>query len=267
MKLKRCVSFSMVFLLCLGLCGATDFQKNVHAGMDALRKGYSRWNEEALRQARDVLLSAEKVSNGDLYAKYYVAYADYLLSIFYFTNDKEKAKNYLLESFAQLDKVVLTKSKTLKAEAYALYASGLGLQLSLGYDAAAEQVIGPKIEEYFAVALQEDRENPRVNLLRGIGLLHTPEIWGGGLDKAISFFIKSVNLFRQETIDQSLAPRWGHDEALLNLGIVYYKKGDLSQAEKCLHDSLKINPEFALAIKTLAEWKSKTPSLGGEKKN
>lgn len=265
MRVKISISFTIIVLLFSWLRSAPDFQSNVRKGMDSLLKGYDRFDGDAMKQARDVLLSAEKVSHGDVYARYHVAYADYVLSVYYFKNDKEKAKNYLSESFAQLDKVIQAKSSSLVAEAYALYASGLGFTFGLGDGAADAPVIGAKIEEYFARALKEGKNNPRVNLLRGISLLHTPEMWGGGLDKAMPFFKKSLALFAKETADPSLAPRWGHAEAHYYLGSAFALKGDASQAEKCFQDSLKINPEFGLALKALAEWQAKPRPSEAEK--
>jgi len=91
-------------------------------------------------------------------------------------------------------------------------------------------VLGFKSFEYFAKALQKDPENPRINLLKGISLLYTPETYGGGASRAIEFLSKSVNLFEKENIKNPILPSWGKEEPYTFLGIAYKQKKEYDKA-------------------------------------
>jgi len=69
---------------------------------------------------------------------------------------------------------------------------------------------GPKAGNILKVALNEDPNNPRANLLMGQNLFYTPEMFGGGAKKAKPFLEKARELFAEaEATTPSIQPSWG----------------------------------------------------------
>ena len=69
---------------------------------------------------------------------------------------------------------------------------------------------GPKAGNILKVALNEDPNNPRANLLMGQNLFYTPEMYGGGLEKAKPFLEKARELFAEAAATTpSIQPSWG----------------------------------------------------------
>ncbi len=210
-----------------------------------LQKGVEEWNSEDMEKARSMLLNmilAEKKENPYLY--YYLSLADYRLLNYYFARKgKEKAQRFLDEGLNYLEKAL--KKQSSDGEFDALYASFLGIKINLKPEEA--MFLGMEIERYFASALNKSPENPRVNLLRGISLLYTPEMFGGGAKNALKSLEKSVSLFEKEKIENPILPSWGKEEAYTYLGLAYGKLGEKEKAISALKKALEINPNFAYA--------------------
>ena len=69
---------------------------------------------------------------------------------------------------------------------------------------------GPKAGNILKVALNEDPNNPRANLLMGQNLFYTPEMFGGGLEKAKPYLEKARELFAEAAATTpSIQPSWG----------------------------------------------------------
>ena len=77
-------------------------------------------------------------------------------------------------------------------------------------------VYGPKAGTLLEAAAKADPDNPRAASLLGQNLYYTPEMWGGGADKARPHLERAVALFDAEAADaerSDLLPRWGADRA------------------------------------------------------
>lgn len=210
-----------------------------------LQKGFEAWDSEVLEKARSLFLNlvlTEKKENPYLY--YYLSLTDYRLSNYYFVGkEKDKAQKSLEEGLNYLEKAL--KKDPSKGEFHALYASFLGIKINLKPEEA--MFLGMEIERYFALALDKSPENPRVNLLRGVSLFYTPEMFGGGAKNALKFLEKAVSLFEKEKIENPLLPSWGKDEAYTFLGITYGKLGETEKAILALKKAIEINPNFGYA--------------------
>ncbi len=66
---------------------------------------------------------------------------------------------------------------------------------------------------YFEKARSLDPENPRSYLWEGVNLLHTPEAFGGGTEKACPLIQKALEKFAVFTPIDSLSPDWGYGYA------------------------------------------------------
>jgi len=68
---------------------------------------------------------------------------------------------------------------------------------------------GANFEKNLAIATKLNPENPRVYLLQGQNVLHTPEAFGGGKGKALPILKKSKEKFETFKPTSELHPNWG----------------------------------------------------------
>lgn len=220
-----------------------------------LQMGLNTWNMESLKNARDLflnLLIKEKEENPYLF--YYVALCDYRLATYYFTSAKTKeAEIYTMEGQKYLEKA--QEADPSFGESFALYATLLGFEIALNQEKA--MALAFKSNGYLAKALEMAPENPRINLLKGISILFTPEQFGGGADNAMEFLNKSVNLFEKEIIKDPIKPSWGKEEAYTFLAMAHKQKSEYDKAKEFLKKALETNPKFGMAAKELAEIEKK----------
>jgi Flp pilus assembly protein TadD len=84
-------------------------------------------------------------------------------------------------------------------------------------------------------------ENPRVALERGVSYLHTPGMFGGGLDKAIGELERARGLFALQATAEPW-PSWGRIDAYAWLGQALAKKGRVEDARRVYQEALEIEP-------------------------
>lgn len=228
-----------------------SLSQKIEKAKSKLQAGLNTWNEELLKNARDMflnLLIKEKKENA--YLLYYVALCDYRLAIYYFTsNNTGEADRYNSEGQQYLEKAMAADPSF--GEAYALLATLLGYEIALHQEKA--MTLGLKTYEYFAKAFEKEPENPRIYLLKGSSVLYTPEAFGGGAANAIEFLNKSINLFEKESIKDPLQPSWGKEEAYTFLGMAYKQKKEFDKAKEFLKKALEVNPDFGLAHRELGQ--------------
>lgn len=249
-----------VLKLCLGLLvlssivntSLAGIEKQIIEAKDILKRGVDLFDPDLLLKARvlflDILSDVEENSTYLLF--YYVALTDYRLVTYNMSiDDKEEAQRYNEEASKYLERAM--KMNPDFSESYALYATILGVEIGLNPMKGIS--LGPKVSEYLAKALEKGPNNPRVNFLRGTNALYTPPNFGGGVDKAIFFFKKSLECYENEQIKNLIQSSWGKEEVYNSLGIVYYKyKKDEEKAVESFKKALEVNPNFAYARKNLA---------------
>jgi len=227
----------------------TELTKKVEKAKAELQEGVNTWNAEKMKQAKDIFLNLLMMEESEkIYFHYYIALCDYRLATFFITQNAtaetgEHTKNGLkhLEEAMKLDPSW--------GEPFALYASMLGYEIAL--DPAKGMTLGFKIFDYFGKAFEKESDNPRINLMKGLSDLFTPEQYGGGADVAIKSLTKSVGLFEKEKVDNPIKPSWGKDEAYTFLGMAYNQKGDVKKAEEFFKKALDVNPELGLTREEL----------------
>ncbi len=228
-----------------------EFQQKIEEAKSKLEMGVNTWNPELLKSARDLFLSLYLKTEGqNIFLSYYIALADYRLATYYFSkNIPEEVDRYNSEGKKYLEKAM--EQDPSFGEDFALYATLLGYEIGLHPDRA--MTLGPKSFEYFAKAFEKEPNNPRIHLLQGISDLYTPEVYGGGVAKAMETLSKSVSLFEKENIKDPLKPSWGREEAYTFLGLAYEKKNDFEKARELLKKALEINPDYAMAKRELSK--------------
>lgn len=153
----------------------------------------------------------------------------------------EDAIRQRLEEAARL----LEQSAQLKAmpETYALHSGVLGQQI--GFSPIILGIkLGPRSGEAMERALTAGPNNPRVWLLRGIGAIFTPGMFGGGMDRAKEYVERALELFPEDRREPP-APAWGYADAYAWLGQIHQSNGDTAAARSAYQAALRIEPEYA----------------------
>jgi tetratricopeptide (TPR) repeat protein len=143
-------------------------------------------------------------------------------------------------------------------ETYALQSAVYGQIISRSRNPLAGMTLGRKSSEATDRAIEEGPRNPRVWLLRGIGAIFTPSMWGGGLDKAQQYLEKSVTLYESDAPARPL-PAWGKAEAFLWLGQVYAKQGKADASRAAYETAIRLEPDNGWAKALLAARPNASP--------
>jgi tetratricopeptide (TPR) repeat protein len=85
--------------------------------------------------------------------------------------------------------------------------------------------------------------NPRVWLLRGVGNIFKPRLFGGGTEKAEADIRKAIALFESDTPEPP-RPSWGKAEAWAWLGQVLERQDRRADARAAYLSALDVDPEF-----------------------
>ena len=144
--------------------------------------------------------------------QYYQAYA-YLM-----TGMQQTANNLKDEYF---DKAISTleKAETVSkdnSEIYVLKSWATSMKISIDPQARGMEM-GMLSGMYLQKAIQFNAENPRAYLMKAMGLMYTPEQYGGGKDKAIPVFETSLEKYKSFKPESSIMPDWGKESAEKNL--------------------------------------------------
>jgi len=127
-------------------------------------------------------------------------------------------------------------------ETFSLQAAVYGQIIAASKNPLTGMTLGKKSSDMTSRAVEEGPRNPRVWLLRGIGAMFTPEMWGGGLGKAEDYLKKSVAFYETDKPVRPL-PAWGRAEAFIWLGQVYSKQGKADAARAAFEGALGIEPD------------------------
>lgn len=125
-------------------------------------------------------------------------------------------------------------------ETLALLSAVLGQRI--GSNPIHAMTLGPRSGSMMDRAVELGPDNPRVWLLRGIGAIFTPGMFGGGLDRAQEYLDRAASLFIENSPEPPL-PAWGEDEVYLWLGQVHARAGRESAARAAYMKALEIEPE------------------------
>lgn len=72
--------------------------------------------------------------------------------------------------------------------------------------------MGRESKTHLTTALQQEPNNPRGLYVRGMGIFHTPAVFGGGKKKAKPFLERALEFFDTSNDAAPLDPRWGRRE-------------------------------------------------------
>ena len=213
----------------------------IAAASGDLEKARDAQDRAALEQSLKALADAVARQQNDAAAQYKVAVAEsYLAEVAIEQKDKNAARSYAESGIRAGEAAVRLKSDnsdyhrvlgTLCGQAIA----GGNVLIGLKYGKCALDEVNK--------AIQLDPKNPLGYLSRGVGNYYLPAQFGGGTDKAIDDFQKTISM------DPKIA------EAHLWLGVALRKANRNAEARKAFEKSLQLNPNRIWAKQQL----EKTP--------
>ncbi|SDC72141.1 tetratricopeptide repeat protein [Williamwhitmania taraxaci] len=157
-----------------------------------------------------------------------------------FLINEKKGKGALVDldkGLANVESLLIQNPKN--AEAMALKASFLAFTVELRPFGAP--INGPKSLRIIDLALNTAPMNAYVLIDKANAKQFTPYIFGGDLEEAVGFYLKSIAAFEKMDPNQC---RWVYVNALANLGTCYYKLDEYAKAEAIYKKALVIAPEF-----------------------
>jgi tetratricopeptide (TPR) repeat protein len=218
---------------------AGDFENHVITTYHTLQQGVNTWNETKMQESLAHFQRLLNLQEKEWLVRFYIAFAEYRMSIFYMEKDKKKAGQFLNDAIDELKKSQAVNDTF--PESYALLASCYGNKIGLA--PLKGMFLGPRSGAAIEKAVLLGPENPRVWLHKGIGSYHTPKAFGGGKEKALEELKKAVVLYEKEKVLNPVYPQWGHDEAYVWIGIIYKEMEQLEDAEQAWKKGLEINPQ------------------------
>jgi Flp pilus assembly protein TadD len=179
------------------------------------------------------------VTPNDAVMLHYKGYALYRKSNPMMADESKKAAVKAL--LDEADAVLEQSAKTLPwPETAALRASVTGQMIAVG-NPMSGMWLGPRADSHMDKALELGPDNPRVWMLKGVGSMFKPKMFGGGADKAEKELLKAIELFAN---DRPAAPRpqWGHAESYAWLGQVYAQQNKIAAARTAYEKALQLDP-------------------------
>lgn len=243
-SLRRAATF-VLLAAPLALSPALASPAASHAWV-SLAGAVSSFDPVRIQKARALLEAQSAADPGDASLQYRVSYADWRLVPLMRVNDRAKAERYLKDGLERCDRALELSPN--HADAMALKGGLLGL--AIGFDPKSVQTLGLQARMNLHRAAGLEPSNPRIWLLEGIQVLHTPAQFGGGPARADSVFLKAIALYAGTPAD-SAAPDWGRDDAYLWAGQCASQLEDWTRARDLYREALRVNPDNAWVRGTL----------------
>ena len=138
------------------------------------------------------------------------------------------------------------------AEAYGLRSSVYGARISKNPELA--MTLGPAAGEALGYAISLEPNSPRLVMMQGLNLLHTPAEYGGDVKQAEAALRRALELFDKDRAGTAW-PNWGRVDAHLWLGQVLAERGDIEGARAEYKAALALAPDSSRVKSLLAALK------------
>ncbi len=241
MKKLILITFTILFMVftAFGEVLENSDQKIISSIKDLTTEAFYNFDESLYYQSMGL---CERVLTNDSKnedALYYSAYTCYRLANIAMTNNNvSQLNNYAEKGIEQGE--LLKNSNEFGAEIRVVLAAIYMMKLTVNQDDAP--VLSTKIHRLLGEAEGMDNSNPRVHLIRGIMLFHTPPQFGGSVLNAMKEFDKTIELFDYRIDDEKII--WGKYEAYAWKGMALQKQGKDEEARKVYELAIKEEPNF-----------------------
>lgn len=213
----------------------------------------ARNSTEQLQGAVAMLDRALAAHPDDGLLLHYKGYAYYRLATLASSEGRARDAKASLEAAG--DALDRSAAKLRLPETYALRSVVIGQQI--GGNPFTAMRNGRRASSLMKQALEAGPVNPRVWMLDGVFAMHTPSMFGGGLDKAEARLRRAITLFESDH-PAGAAPDWGRAEAYVWLGQVLEQQHKPDEARATYARAIELAPNFEWP-KRLAAALARTP--------
>lgn len=225
---------------------ADDFSDAMLKAKKNLKSAMDKSDEKALIKVRGEFERILQLKKEVWIVYYYLAYTDYSIAATYMEGQvKDKIKKYTESGFDMINKSIEINPDF--CDSYVLIMN-LNFNRWLYEQDKMNDIIAASTEAE-TKAKKLDADNPRFHLTLGVSSYYTPEMFGGGVDKALESLNKANDLFKTRKEKEEYYPDWGKDMVNGFLAMCYIKRdkdGDKEKAKEHLDKGLEINPESGL---------------------
>ncbi|KXK05491.1 hypothetical protein FBQ84_08890 [Ignavibacteria bacterium CHB1] len=259
MKTFKFVLIVLFSLTAVYFAKADDFFDAMLEAKKNLYEATESGNEGDIIKARGQFERIRQLNQDVWLVDYWIAMADYNIAMIGSgENDMEKVKKYTKLGLERIDGSILQRYD---------FADSYVLQLMLifnrwMYESDQMESIMSATQSAETAALENDPNNPRYWLVKGISQFYTPEPFGGGVDNALVSFAKSESLFKTFVPESEIYPDWGEEIINGYIALAHLKRndeGDIEIAKTYIDKALEISPdsEFIKNI-VMKEYNSKS---------
>jgi tetratricopeptide (TPR) repeat protein len=240
--MKKPILISLfIVLACTSVKYAQPVDVLIEKGKEILYNGNVIFDESEMFKARGLFERALANDEENYLAKYYLAYTDYNLAI-YFMQKKEKEQFQKFSNSSEMILKELINETRSDVETVSLLGALYGIQVAMNPSLGSS--LGSQNIALTSEALGIAPENPRVLLQKGISKFNSPEFVGGSKEEALKYFIQSVEVFENHS-ETKTDIEWGYLDALAWLGIAHSSLGDYESAITVYKKALDVEPDFA----------------------
>jgi tetratricopeptide (TPR) repeat protein len=177
--------------------------------------------------------------------RYTIAYADWRMA-FAPTIPVQEQADFVADGVGQLGLAIAATPDF--AEAIGLLAALDGAQIAKNPDLG--MTLGPEFLALLDRAFGLEPANPRLLVIRGQSLFHTPVEYGGSAQEAEACFRRALDAFVKEPATKTW-PNWGRFDAHAWLGQVLAARGQKAGAKSEYEAALEIAPDSGWVRYTL----------------
>jgi len=179
--------------------------------MDAMEKNIKELNAaKTAADFQEVANNFERIceAESDKWLPYY--YVTYSYIYYVFANDAEEEIDMILdkaESFLEKARELSPKNSEIEVLQGWIYQGRIQVDpMGRGH------LYSEKASGSLGKATNLNPDNPRIYFLVGQNVLHTPDMFGGGLEAACPYFQKAAEKYEIFSPETSISPNWGKDE-------------------------------------------------------
>lgn len=242
MKSKTAFIIPVFMMMLTVLYGNTKYSgvtSLIKKAKETSKEAFVKYDANLYKQSIGLCERALSAEPQNALAKYYLAYNQYRLLIMPAKNTDENLFDIYFDKAVQNAKSI-NNQKGFESEANTLLAAIY--MMKLGKNKSEAPALAQKVYALLGKAQAYDSLNPRIYLVKGIMLFHTPKMFGGSAQKALDNFNKAIPLFKKKTGNSI---EWGFLETLAWKGQALTKLNKPEKAKEVYNKALKTEPGFS----------------------